>query len=39
MSLLDVVASLMMLGMKLRGGRKAEIARAGGEMSSASQEL
>lgn len=39
MALLDVVASLMMLGMKLRGGRQAEIARAGGEMESASQEL
>lgn len=33
MSLLDGVASLMNLKMKLQGGRDAEIARAGGEIS------
>lgn len=37
MSLLDGVASMMNLAMKLRGGRDAEIARAGGEISPASQ--
>jgi hypothetical protein len=31
--------ALLMLGMRLRGGRQAEIARAGGEMKSASQGL
>ena len=39
MAMLDGVALLMLLGMKLRGGRQAEIARAGGEMKSASQGL
>jgi len=39
MALLDGVASLRLLGMKLRGGRQAEIARAGGEIKSASQAL
>ena len=36
MTALDCVASLMTLGMKLRGGRDAEIARAGGEIAPAS---
>lgn len=36
MAVLDGIAALMTLAMKLRGGREAEIARAGGEISSAS---
>lgn len=36
MSILDFVASVLTLAMKLRGGRDAEIARAGGEITSAS---
>jgi Activator of Hsp90 ATPase homolog 1-like protein len=36
MSLLDGVVSLMNVAMKVRGGRDAEIARAGGEISPAS---
>lgn len=37
MSMLDAVASAMNLAMKLRGGRDAEIARAGGEITSVSK--
>ena len=37
MSLMDGLVSLMNLKMKLRGGREAEIARAGGQISPASQ--
>jgi hypothetical protein len=33
MSIVDKVVSLMTLTMKLRGGREAEIARAGGEIT------
>jgi uncharacterized protein YndB with AHSA1/START domain len=36
MTVLDGVASMMTLAMKLRGGRDAEIARAGGEIAPAS---
>lgn len=36
MTVLDCVGSLMTLAMKLRGGRDAEIARAGGEIAPAS---